>query len=204
MAIFKVLVNDSENESNKILSSIGIAGENLISGELCYLNTDGKYYKSNANDYLKCSTELRITKSSLIENEEGSFISQGSLSSSGLVVGVRYYVSTIEGSITTLPPVSPDIARYVGTASSETLFEFNPMDYISSSQINGLEELRNYVHSQNLSSSEWIIDHPLNKYASISIIDSGNNIVYGDVEYINLGRIKVNFSASFSGKAYLN
>lgn len=63
---------------------------------------------------------------------------------------------------------------------------------------------KHFVHTQNSASSSWSITHGLNKYPSVSIIDSGNNIVVGDIEYTSLNTLTLRFSASFSGKAYLN
>jgi hypothetical protein len=62
----------------------------------------------------------------------------------------------------------------------------------------------NYIHVQSISSTVWTINHPLQKFASVTIVDSAENVVYGDVEYITTGQIKVTFSAAFGGKAYLN
>jgi hypothetical protein len=63
---------------------------------------------------------------------------------------------------------------------------------------------KHFVHTQNLASNSWSIVHNLNKHPSVSIIDSGNNIVVGDIEYTSLNTITLRFNASFSGKAYLN
>ena len=50
----------------------------------------------------------------------------------------------------------------------------------------------------------WTIVHNLNKFPSVTIVDSSDNIVVGDVVYINKNELKINFTATFSGKAYLN
>ena len=63
---------------------------------------------------------------------------------------------------------------------------------------------KNYVHVQSVASNQWNITHDLNKYPSVSIIDSGNNIVIGDIEYNSLNSVILRFNASFSGKAYFN
>lgn len=63
---------------------------------------------------------------------------------------------------------------------------------------------KNYIHTQSSASNVWNVTHGLNKYPSVSIIDSGNNLVVGDVEYISLDEVKLTFNASFSGKAYFN
>jgi hypothetical protein len=44
----------------------------------------------------------------------------------------------------------------------------------------------------------------MQKFPSVTIVDSAETVVYGDVEYISLTEIRVTFSAAFGGKAYLN
>lgn len=61
-----------------------------------------------------------------------------------------------------------------------------------------------YVFIQATASDTWEIKHNLYKYPSVSIVDTGDNIVYGDVEYIDINTCVCHFSAPFSGKAYLN
>lgn len=61
-----------------------------------------------------------------------------------------------------------------------------------------------YIHSQDASSDTWNVKHNLNKYPSVTVIDSGDNVVYGDVKYIDKNNLQINFSAAFGGKAYLN
>lgn len=53
-------------------------------------------------------------------------------------------------------------------------------------------------------SATWVIDHPLDKYPSVSIVDSAGSVVIGDVEYVSKKRIIVTFQGAFAGKAYLN
>jgi len=62
----------------------------------------------------------------------------------------------------------------------------------------------NYIHTQSIASDVWVIEHPLQKFPSVTIIDTGDNVVFGDIQYINTGTIQITFSAAFSGKAYLN
>lgn len=61
-----------------------------------------------------------------------------------------------------------------------------------------------YIHKQDASSDTWNITHNLNKYPSVTIIDSGDNVVYGDITYIDKNNLQIKFSAAFGGKAYLN
>lgn len=63
---------------------------------------------------------------------------------------------------------------------------------------------KTFVFVQNVAANSWEIQHNLNKFPSVSIVDSGNNLVLGEIEYIDSNNLKVNFSAIFSGKAYIN
>ena len=60
------------------------------------------------------------------------------------------------------------------------------------------------IKTQTANDTTWDFTHTLNKYPSVSVVDSGNNIIYGDVEYISTSRLKIHFSSAQSGKAYLN
>jgi len=61
-----------------------------------------------------------------------------------------------------------------------------------------------YEHTQEFAGKEWNINHNLNKKPSVTVVDSGDNVVIGEVQYIDNNNLTVSFSASFSGKAYLN
>jgi hypothetical protein len=136
MAVFRINVYDSEDNSYYSIVNNGIAGEDLLAGDLCYLNTDGKYWKANSSSINTSGTELRIAKEALLADEEGLFYVQGTIESSGLTVGVRYYVSTTDGEITTTKPEDSNIiTRYIGTASATDALEFNPMDIASDDPI---------------------------------------------------------------------
>ncbi len=136
MALFRVNVYDSNDELDKNIVSEGIAGENISSGDLCYLNNDGKFWKANASSINTSGTELRLAKENLLADESGKFYVQGTIASSGLTVGVRYYLSTTDGQISTVRPTQPlSITRYVGTASATDTFEFNPMDISTDSTL---------------------------------------------------------------------
>ena len=63
---------------------------------------------------------------------------------------------------------------------------------------------KNYTHEQNIPSAVWTINHNLNKKPSVTVVNSGDLVVYGDVEYITLNSLKITFSGGFTGKAYLN
>ena len=61
-----------------------------------------------------------------------------------------------------------------------------------------------YVHIQGVASEIWSINHNLNRPPSVTVVDSAGQVVLGNVIYIDNNNISVQFSAGFSGKAYLN
>tara|TARA_R110001592_G_scaffold204577_1_gene454644 strand:+ start:19224 stop:19670 length:447 start_codon:yes stop_codon:yes gene_type:complete len=62
----------------------------------------------------------------------------------------------------------------------------------------------NYVHNQGSASASWTIGHNLNKFPNAVVVDSAGTIVIGEVVYNSINSITINFTGSFSGKAYIN
>lgn len=58
--------------------------------------------------------------------------------------------------------------------------------------------------TQHVAAAEWTIVHNLNKYPSVTVVDSAGTIITGDVTYLSNDSLKINFQAPFSGTAYLN
>ena len=61
-----------------------------------------------------------------------------------------------------------------------------------------------YSFVQSSSASVWTINHNLQKYPAITVVDSSGNVVVGFETYNNNNQITITFSAPFSGTAYLN
>jgi hypothetical protein len=61
-----------------------------------------------------------------------------------------------------------------------------------------------YTHSQDSPSDKWVIQHNLNKYPSVAIVDSAGSIVFGEVKYDSPNQLTISFVAPFCGKAHLN
>ena len=68
----------------------------------------------------------------------------------------------------------------------------------------GIIEDKNFVYTQAVSSDVWEIQHNLDKYPSITIVDSGNSVVIGEIVYIDKNNVRITFTSAFSGKAYFN
>lgn len=63
---------------------------------------------------------------------------------------------------------------------------------------------KHFAHSQNQASNEWVINHNLNKFPSVSVAISSGQQGFADVTYNDKNTLTINFSGAETGKAYLN
>ena len=67
-----------------------------------------------------------------------------------------------------------------------------------------------FAYTQAVAAEEWgdgtpkMVTHNLNKFPSITVIDTANTVVTGEYTYIDKNNVTLTFSAAFAGKAYLN
>lgn len=61
-----------------------------------------------------------------------------------------------------------------------------------------------YVHEQSISSTLWEIHHGMNRFPSVTIVDSAGDSTMTDVDYVSGNQINLTFNAAVSGYAYLN
>ena len=208
MAEFRLNIRPGETEPVEVLT--GTAGETLYSNEICYLATDGKWYKTNASNVGKCSGEIRFVVQPAVTDAEIKFIKYGVVDIGGsMSAGTKYYLSTSPGAISTTQPTGLDYVRYVGSALSANFFIFNPdKTYIRGDGLSVNEVViqgdKNYIHDQITPSSSWSVTHNLGKKPSVTVIDTGNNEVEGEVVYIDDNSLTINFNSSFAGIATLN
>jgi hypothetical protein len=81
--------------------------------------------------------------------------------------------------------------------------------YYTEAEIDGIidsfvPQVTTYLHNQSTPSNIWNIEHNLDKYPSVTVVDSGGSVVEGEVDYIDRNNITLTFSGAFSGRAYLN
>tara|TARA_R100000742_G_C4255706_1_gene73631 strand:+ start:159 stop:404 length:246 start_codon:yes stop_codon:yes gene_type:complete len=62
----------------------------------------------------------------------------------------------------------------------------------------------NYVHTQGSPAAQWVVTHNLNKKCSVTVINSANEVVIGQVTYNSDNQVTLDFEGSFSGKAFFN
>lgn len=84
--------------------------------------------------------------------------------------------------------------------------QINNVELIGNNSLDnlGIVNDKNYIHYQNTASDTWFINHNLNKYPAVNVVDSAGNEVVGDVEYIDVNNLKITFIGAFKGKANLN
>jgi hypothetical protein len=63
---------------------------------------------------------------------------------------------------------------------------------------------KNYVHLQNVPSAVWNVSHNLGKKPAVIVVDSADEAVYGEIQFIDDNNITLTFVGAFSGKAYFN
>lgn len=61
-----------------------------------------------------------------------------------------------------------------------------------------------YIHEQGISSDTWTIEHNLNKFPSVTLVDTAGTQFQGRVEYIDENNCIVYMNGATKGKAYLN
>lgn len=122
------------------------------------------------------------------------------------IKGIDYW--TEEDKATILKYIDEAIG---GNIPHNNLIDRDADDAHPISSISGLKERldsivedKSYVHYQRTSSDSWNIVHNLNKYPSVTTVDSADNVVLGDITYISLNEINIKFIGAFSGKAFLN
>jgi len=70
--------------------------------------------------------------------------------------------------------------------------------------IYGINNPETFVFTQATPSNIWTIKHNLNKYPSITVVDSAGSVVVGDCDFISLDTVICTFNGAFSGTCYLN
>jgi len=69
---------------------------------------------------------------------------------------------------------------------------------------------KTFVYPQTVAATTWgdgtpkTVTHGLNKFPSITVVDTADSVVVGDYTYVDNNNVILNFSAPFAGKAYFN
>lgn len=133
------IIIDSSPDSDTTAEGIKTtftAGENLSFGDVCYIKSDGKLWKADA-DAESTSFTIAIALATISADVSGSFLLIGIVrcDSWNWTVGSPIYLSTTLGGITqTIPSGSGDIVQILGIATHANRIYFNPS--LSQAEIN--------------------------------------------------------------------
>ena len=58
--------------------------------------------------------------------------------------------------------------------------------------------------TQGVPSATWNIQHNLDKYPSVTVVNESKEVMIGNIQYIDKDKITITISEPFSGYAYLN
>ena len=61
-----------------------------------------------------------------------------------------------------------------------------------------------YVHEQGVASAVWTVQHNLNKYPSVNVVDSAGNEIISEVTYNDENSVTITMNGASKGRAYLN
>ena len=93
------------------------------------------------------------------------------------------------------------IVRSLNTAQVRP---FNTATAPAATVVNVGTSFQNFVFTQSSPSSTWNITHNLGRRPSVTVVDSAGSVVIGEVTYTSDNALTIQFSAGFSGQAYLN
>lgn len=88
--------------------------------------------------------------------------------------------------------------------SADQVITNEELQFVTKEEKEKLNQLKSYVHNQIASAQVWEIEHNLDRFPSVSIVDSAGSLVIGEIFYIDTNHVRISFSSTFSGKAYLN
>lgn len=80
---------------------------------------------------------------------------------------------------------------------SNYLISLLQYDYLSATD-------KHFEFTQASPSITWTVNHDLNKFPSVTVVDSAGTQVFGDVDHTDNDNLTITFINQFSGKAYLN
>lgn len=88
------------------------------------------------------------------------------------------------------------------------VWDFDMRGYVSTGQIGSITGNiggdKNYYHSQGVAAEEWVIEHNLGKYPSVTVVSSAGEEIYCDKKFLSADIVVLNFGTPISGAAFLN
>lgn len=91
---------------------------------------------------------------------------------------------------------------HIDATGSSVSMTYGDFLNILATAVEGLD--KTFLYDQGTPAAVWNITHNLKKLPSVTVIDSSNNEVEGEVIHNSIDDLTINFNAAFSGTATLN
>lgn len=109
------------------------------------------------------------------------------------VINRKYQIKNSDGTFSTV---------YFET-SVDQIITSEEKQFISKKEKDLIAESLTFEFLQGNPSSQWSIQHNLNKYPSVIIMDNFRNLIVGEISYLNKNIVVISFNQPVSGIAYL-
>lgn len=98
------------------------------------------------------------------------------------------------------PGLTLDLADITPTVTPITSYSYATQAYVATA----ISAQTAYTHDQMSPSTTWSVTHNLGFKPSVFVVDTSDNVCFGDVAYTNANALTITFAQSFGGKAYLS
>lgn len=192
-----------------VANYLNIKGKISVSGQMVFRFSEaptqnGEFTGPNDGDSLNSFTTLSISGTDLSEQQTENFVQY--LVGSNILISEQNNIDkfghyTIDSYTLTGNNVYDLVLTNIG-GNGNVVLEKN-YDFAAFT-ISSATGDKNFVFEQGVPSATWTIQHNLNKFPSVTSVNNNKVQMYGEVTYIDENNLTINFSAGFSGKAYIN
>lgn len=98
------------------------------------------------------------------------------------------------------PDATLDLADITPAITPVTTYSYATQQYADDAAVTATT----FTFNQESPTATWSITHNLGYKPGVSVVDTSDTVVYGDVDYTDLNVLVVTFTQSFAGKAYLS
>lgn len=201
----------TRNFSAKAIAEyLNINGNISISAQMVFqLNqsvvNDGQFNGVSTGNPFSAATSLVVSYKDMSTQEVVAFLnylveSEILISEQQEISNFGHYKITSYTLIPTTTTYTLDLTYIGGNGTFENLKYYDFATFNKSDSVGD----KNYVHPQAEASATWTVQHNLNKFPSVTSVNTNNIEMYGEVVFNDLNSLTINFSAAFSGQAFIN
>ena len=98
------------------------------------------------------------------------------------------------------PGLTLDLADITPAINPITSYSYATQAYVATA----IAGQTAYTHDQQSPSTSWSVAHNLGFKPSVFVVDTSDNVCFGDILYTTANALTITFAQSFGGKAYLS